>query len=42
MVIGEAQKGEEGGLAPCTFPVPDTHGLLLGPRILFFTGANAE
>jgi hypothetical protein len=38
-VIQETQKGE-GGLVPCTFPVPDTHGLLQGPRIPFLNGEN--
>ncbi len=39
-VIEESQKGEETGLAPCTFPIPDIHGDLHGPHIPFLNGVN--
>ncbi len=38
--MGETQKGEEDGLAPCTFPALCIRTCLLGRRIPFLVGAS--
>ena len=41
VVIGETQKGEEDGLAPCTFPAPLNRNYLQVPHIPFVGGASS-